>query len=424
MTLQQVTEKFISYPSYLDKGAGYLSDLFNCTKKTIYTAREQARDFFHNQKVNELHNIISEQEDLINRKFNAKGECDIEGVINKRVKTLDDLIEVCQIDTKAWDIVSWECNKWEVGAKNKDKELVVKPLFQVKAKLAPHKESKKFQDAFINFLNNYKPAPIKISTYIPSIKKEKALLVIPKQDAHFNRRDVKGRNNIQYRFDLIKDTTISIVEEASYNHTLDKITYIVGSDQFNSEWTNMTTGGTPQENILTYQEAFRRICDHEISIIENLRSHSSNVEILFVPGNHDEYAGWHLIQWLSCYYRNTPGVTVNEGIDDITRRYERFGNTAVMYDHGAVCDGKELAQIFPVEFRKEWGNCDHFYIFAGDKHHEKSLDIKGIKYYRVPALTPTKSKWEAKRHITPGEMQAFLIKEDNGLTNMYSRLLE
>jgi hypothetical protein len=425
MNLQQVTDKFVSSPTYLDKGAGYLSTIFKTSKKNIYKAKEQARKILNEREVSKLHKTIKDQEDLINRKFNSKGECDLDGFITKRVTTLEDLIEVCKIDTKVWEVVSWECNKWEVGAKNSQNKIEVTPLFQVKAKLAKPKGSTIFGKEFVEFLKTYKPEGVYVGTHVNYyIDKPKAILILPKQDAHFNRVDVYGRNDIKNRFKIVKDATIEIITEASYLNTIEKVTYIVGSDQFNSEWTNTTTGGTPQQNLISYQEAFKLICDHEIEIIENLRTHSKNVEILFVPGNHDEYAGWHLVQWLSCFYRNVSGVTINEGTTNITRRYERFGDSAIMYDHGAICDGKELAQIFPVEFRKEWGKCNHYYIFAGDKHHEKSLDIKSIKYYRVPALTPTKSKWEALRHITPGEMQAFLIREDKGLTNMYSRLLE
>ncbi len=54
---------------------------------------------------------------------------------SKRIKTLDDLIEQCEIDLDEWLIERHVINKWEVGAKFGVKgyeEFVVKPLFQVK----------------------------------------------------------------------------------------------------------------------------------------------------------------------------------------------------------------------------------------------------------------------------------------------------
>jgi hypothetical protein len=34
----------------------------------------------------------------------------------RRVKSLEDLIEVCSIDTKVWYVERWVCNKWEMGS--------------------------------------------------------------------------------------------------------------------------------------------------------------------------------------------------------------------------------------------------------------------------------------------------------------------
>lgn len=440
--IQSLTNKFIEKPGYLDKGAGYLAEVFKTTTKNIYAAKDIARKKIHDRETEKLHRKIREQEVLLNQKVNTKGECEMSGLVPERVKTLDDLIRICKIDTTIWEIVSWECNKWEVGRKEKVVEwqtekgvssgkvndtgrIYVEPLFQVKCKLQKLSAKSTFQKEFKAFLADYIPVVPLYSRITPDYDKEKSILVLPKQDAHFNRVDFKGKNDIQARFNLIEEKTMEILTEASALNQLDKITYIVGSDQFNSEFNGLTTGGTPQQNLLSYREAFKLICNHEITVIENLINHCNHLELLFVPGNHDAYAGWHLINWLECYYRGYKGITVTEGDPEDPRKYERYSNTGIMYDHGAKLNGKELAQRFPMEFKHEWSNCKYFYIFSGDKHHELSLDVQGIKYYRVPALTPTKSAWEHKSgYITPGEMQAFLIRENKGLTNMYSRMLE
>ncbi len=56
---------------------------------------------------------------------------------SRRIKTLDDLIEACEIDEVVWLIERHKINKWEVGAKlpNEfgDMEITTSPLFQVTA---------------------------------------------------------------------------------------------------------------------------------------------------------------------------------------------------------------------------------------------------------------------------------------------------
>ena len=55
----------------------------------------------------------------------------------KRILTLQDLIDACEIDLTKWNIERHVINKWEVGAKDDNGEIVVEPLFQVKAWLKP-----------------------------------------------------------------------------------------------------------------------------------------------------------------------------------------------------------------------------------------------------------------------------------------------
>lgn len=59
-------------------------------------------------------------------------------VIDREPRTLEDLIEACNIDPDVWQVESWTANVWEVGAKVGDsdsQQLVAMPLYQVKAKL-------------------------------------------------------------------------------------------------------------------------------------------------------------------------------------------------------------------------------------------------------------------------------------------------
>ena len=55
-----------------------------------------------------------------------------------------------------------------------------------------------------------------------------------------------------------------IASQAVLSNNLENITYIIGSDEFNSEFTGMTTKGTPQTNTHTYQQSFEYICNHEV----------------------------------------------------------------------------------------------------------------------------------------------------------------
>jgi hypothetical protein len=53
-----------------------------------------------------------------------------------RIRTLEELVEACNIDLKVWIVDRFVANKWEVGSKDASKEIVVTALFQVKAFLS------------------------------------------------------------------------------------------------------------------------------------------------------------------------------------------------------------------------------------------------------------------------------------------------
>lgn len=354
--------------------------------------------------------IVKFEEDLL------KGTGEIVLNTDEQIKTLDDLIKKTKIDTSVWEITKYVQNYWG----NKDK-----PCWQVKAWLNKKKEHQVFQDRFINFLTTYKPEfdSGKEIKYTKDEESTDGCLVINKQDAHFNKYDVKGCNDIDFRFSQIFLKVKTILCQARMSNNLIRIEYIIGSDEFNSEWTNMTTKGTPQQNILSYHDSFRAICKHEIDMIMLLLNFSNNVNITYVAGNHDEFVGWHMVEWLRAIFKNHDGVKFNCSPD--YRKYISFGTSAMMFNHGDALKPAKLASIFPIEYKDYWSEHSNYYIFTGDKHHEVSHDFNGIKFYQIPAFSNSKSLWDDKNgHVcSKGEVTAFLIDEFEGMTNIFKQYL-
>lgn len=331
--------------------------------------------------------------------------------------TPDEIIAKHKIDLKKWKLSTY----WSKG---RAKGFLVSAQFSAIKK----DSSENFTIRFEDFLQKHNFQKIEVVAYSNPIEDErltkKAVLIVNKQDAHFNKLDIGGKNDIETRFFKIEQTLETLIAQARHSAKIEKIVFVVGSDEFNSEWTGMTTKGTPQQNILSYEEAFEQICQHNLRLLSRLYLHCPNVEVLYVKGNHDEYVGWHLVQWLQLAFKR-PTVTFDTS--QLNRKYIRFENVGLMFNHGDQMKHKELAQIFPMEFREEWSKCVAFNIFTGDKHHEKTEDIVGIKAYQLPALSCAKSKWDDKRgyggKATSGEMQVFLIEGQRGNTYIYKEFL-
>jgi hypothetical protein len=352
--------------------------------------------------------VVKFEEDLI------KGVGEI--IINSKdeIKSIDELIEKCGIDTSVWEITKYVQNYWGNSST---------PHWQVKAWLAKKKEEQLFQESFVEFLASYQPVSQEIMSPIVDFRKDDASLIINKQDSHLNKYDIEGNNDVDERLSNILYKVEMIANQAVLSNNLENITYIIGSDEFNSEFTGMTTKGTPQTNTHTYQQSFEYICNHEVLMITMLLQYAKNVNVVYVSGNHDEYVGWHMVNWLQTYFRETTRIIFD--VSPKYRKYISYGNSAMMFNHGDAIKPSKLAAMFPIEYREDWSSHSNFYIFTGDKHHEVSHDFHGIKFYQISAFSNSKSLWDDKNGHTcsKGEVTAFLIDKEQGMTNIFKQYL-
>lgn len=364
----------------------------------------------------EAANYISELEETIVRfeEDLAKGTGEVIFNTKDEIKSLDELIVKCKIDTDKWEITKYVQNYWGNGET---------PHWQVKAWLGKKSTEQVFQDAFVDFLSSYSPVSQEVMSPKWEGNKCPAMLVINKQDSHLNKYDIDGNNNITDRLANIMYKVELIANQATLSNNLEQITYIIGSDEFNSEFTGMTTKGTPQTNTHTYQTSFEYICGHEVLMITMLLQYAESVNIVYVAGNHDEFVGWHMVNWLQTYFRNTERLTFD--CSPKYRKYISYGNSALMFNHGDAIKPAKLAALFPMEFKDSWSFHQNFYIFTGDKHHEVSHDFNGIKFYQIPAFSNAKSIWDDKNgHVmSKAEVTGFLIEEASGMTNIFKQYL-
>lgn len=398
------------------KSKKFYADKLNISESDVDDLLRELKTSQIAQDDAETAKYIGELEDYIVRFIEDVQKGTGEVVLNSKeeIKSLEELIEKCKIDTDKWEVTKYVQNYWG----NSDQ-----PHYQVKAWLGKKKDEQIFQDSFISFLEDYKPCSPQIMSPKYESGKKDACLIINKQDSHLDKLDIGGDNDIEERFGNFIQRVEIILDQASLSNNLTNIKYIIGSDEFNSEFTSATTKGTPQQNILSYHDSFKAICDHEVNVINLLLQKGDSVDVIFVAGNHDEYVGWHLASWLQTYFRNQLRLFFD--ISPRYRKYVSYGTSAMMFNHGDALKPAKLASLFPMEFKTEWSDHDNFYIFTGDKHHEMSIDINGIKFYQLPAFSTAKSSWDDKNGytITKGEVTGFLIDLEDGITNIFKQYL-
>jgi hypothetical protein len=153
---------------------------------------------------NDTKDRVEMEDDINTRKYTSKGP---------RIQTLEQLIEQCEIDLDEWIIDRHVVNKWEVGAKDATEEVVIHPLFQVKAWL-----TKREPEAITPVLSPVEIDIGAVKTLKPKKIKHGRALVLA--DMHFGfKRDVKtgqlepfhDREALAAVFALIKDVNPDII---------------------------------------------------------------------------------------------------------------------------------------------------------------------------------------------------------------------
>jgi UDP-2,3-diacylglucosamine pyrophosphatase LpxH len=398
------------------KSKKYYADKLGITEAEIDGLLSDIRKEENAQEDAEIGNYIADLEDRV-VKFTedlVKGTGEVVANFSEEVKSLDELIEKCHIDTEKWEITKYVQNFWGNGNN---------PHWQVKAWLGKKSTEQVFQDAFVDFLASYQPVSQEVMSPKFVDGKSNAMLVINKQDSHLNKYDIDGNNNILDRLSTIMYKVEVIANQAQLSNNLEQITYIIGSDEFNSEYSGATTKGTPQTNTHTYHNSFEYICNHEVLMITMLLQYAERVNVVYVAGNHDEFVGWHMVNWLQTYFRNTERLTFD--CSPKYRKYISYGESALMFNHGDAIKPAKLAALFPIEFREAWSFHNNFYIFTGDKHHEVSQDFNGIKFYQIPAFSNAKSLWDDKmgHTMSKAEVTGFLVDQYSGMTNIFKQYL-
>jgi hypothetical protein len=100
------------------------------------------------------------------------------------------------------------------------------------------------------------------------------------------------------------------------------------------------------------------------------------VEVVFLPGNHDPDAAICLTVALSLFYANTPRIFVND--DPSIAWYLRFGTTLLGATHGHTMKQDRMPLMMAADRPKDWGNSKFRHFFSGHIHHDSAKEHGGV----------------------------------------------
>jgi len=343
--------------------------------------------------------------------------------VQEPIKTLADLIRICEIDTDEWEIVSWKANKWDTSAKDETtQKIVTRPLFQVTATMRRRVDFQRAKQEIERLKADAKarikpqPAPKRIR---PA---GKHMLELNIPDLHIGKlawsEETLGANyDHRIAVELYKEAVDTLLQRTAA-FTVDRVVIPFGNDFLNSDTkAGTTTAGTPLDNDSRYQKVYVEGRKLLVWVIERARAIAPHVDVLSVPGNHDTLSTFTLGDSLECWYHHTKGVTVHNGA--ALRKYTEHGRVMLMFTHGNRGKLQDYPLLMATEQPEMFGRTRYREAHTGDKHQLRVQEHRGVRVRILSALCPADA-WHSEYQFVGNQRaaEAYVWHPDEGLVSV------
>ena len=244
------------------------------------------------------------------------------------------------------------------------------------------------------------------------------LFELPIMDFHLGKLSWSGETSkadydLKIAEKLWRKTVDDLIAKALAFGSVEKIIFPVGQDFFHFDTPRTTTtAGTQMDSDTRWEKMFVKGIELLVWAIERLRK-IAPVEVLWIPGNHDQMLSYAATVGLSQRYSNTESVMVD--LSATPRKYRLFGVNLIGYSHGEK-EGKRLEGLMQVEAPELWGKSIFREFHMGHLHTELTKTNNGIIFRRISAITATDS-WHVENGFIGSvrQAQAFIWDKELGL---------
>jgi len=329
------------------------------------------------------------------------------------VKTLEQLLEICEVDLKLWKVKDFLVNKWDVSMKVMDIPQTIQN-FQVKARLEKdiqYSDSKDIQEIFADMARTYQPPVLDWTPIKPSKGKENNLLEISIFDLHIGKLAWGGETGENYDTKIARERFLISIEKLLHRASgfeFSRILFPVGNDFFNSDTIfNTTTKGTQQDEDLRWQKTFNVGVKLLIDGIHMLKQTGVPVDVIVIPGNHDFERSFYMGKYLEAWFNNDPQVSINCGASP--RKYYHFGNLLLGLTHGSEEKESSLPMLMAtdIESKPMWSETKFHEWHLAHIHRKRNVKYEinksrelnedlGVTIRYLSSLTGTE-EWHHKK---------------------------
>lgn len=351
-----------------------------------------------------------------------------------RIQTADDAVKAAGVDLAIWEIEKVWVNGWDVTAKVKtgdDEELQTKQNRQIKVMLR-RKIAKPFADTAAELIERMASHAPKYKYTKPKPPSDPHMLEVSVFDAHFGKLAWAPETGQDYDLAIAETVYSNAVSDllgkvSGYN--VERILYPIGQDFFHIDGhRGETINGTIVDRDSRYAKMFMVGCLACIHAVERMVD-VAPVEVVWIPGNHDRTASWHLAAYLGAWFRNHNGVTVN--CSPNPRKYLHYGVNLIGLTHGDEERHADLPAIMAAEAKNEWADSSYREWHVGHWHKRKETRYNagdtyvGVPVRVLPSLSGTDYWHHLKGYVNNSRAaEAYLWSKANGYTGHFSSNVE
>lgn len=394
-------------------------------------------------------NYIADLESQLISMSAEKNKAEVTYKVKDEIKTLEELIVKCKIDTNIWNIDKYVQNFWAgnyqvkafLSKKQIDTDLVAQKelLLEELRKASPTNINETID------IRQYKvsgPTGIKIvdkkeldriideASQMGIILEKNQLLELAVFDLHLGKLSWKGETGEDYDLDIAvkryKDCIWELIHRVQWSK-IDRILLPLGNDMIHIDNKfKTTTNGTPQDTDSRFSKIITIARKLVVDVINDL-SLIAPVDVVIVPGNHDQTVMFTLGEILDAFYHNNDRVSIQN--DAKLRKYYQYGKNMIMFTHGSEEKHAELGLIAATEEPKMWAETKFREVHLGHLHKSKSIkytnvdEYQGFKIRIINSLSGTDAWHYSKGYMSLKGAEAFVWDREKGLiTNHFYNL--
>lgn len=331
------------------------------------------------------------------------------------IKTIDELLKHSEVDLRLWEVVEQRINNWEVAGKKSlgqgegkrwlGDTLWKTGLRQITVKLK-RRAPKGVQEGIRDLIKDVKPlAPSK--RLVKPTSQTPHMMEIGIYDHHFGKLCWGEETGTNYDLPIAEKTFRNAVDQMlarAHGFNIEKIVMPVGNDFFHvNDWMGQTANGTRVEQVDDrFSKVFRlgaRCMQYAVESALKI----ADVQVEWVPGNHDRNTSWFLVEHLLAKFSQEPRVKINN--DPQVRKYLRYGPTLIGYVHGDDTKPNDLPGLMANEAKDDWAQTEYHVWHIGHWHKRKEVrhtagdTFNGVEVRIMPSLCGTDA-WHYRKGFT------------------------